>query len=216
MKFKISNNFKILIALSFLSLTNLINAATLGEQEFGLVGKTGNCIFISEDIGGEYHLSRFLTLVIGGNGFSLGKIELEKYKQWDWVEDWKENLRLEDFSRIRKTESEFQIGEKQHVQAPAGNDKLLEEFKAHLRKGGSNGVSWNKKMGKAGMIPPVCKGFDVKNTYYYPGGLYVNYEIAKAFCFERSGVVLLFTENPERSVGLDTMHGFIVLQTNLN
>lgn len=205
-----------LLVVVFLGLNPFCRAATLGKQEFGLIGKAGNCIFISEDIGGEYQQSRFLTLIIGENGFSLGELELEKYKQWGWLENWKENLRLEDFSRIRKTESGFQIGENQHIKAPAGDDKLLGEFKEHIRKGGSNGESWNKKMGEAGIIPPVCEGLDVKDAYYYPSGLYINYEIVKAFRFERSGIVLLFTENPEKAVGLDTMHGFIVLKTDLN
>ena len=46
----------------------------------------------------------------------------------------------------------------------------------------------------------------------YPEGLYVDYQISKAYYFPGSGYILVFTHQPLIASGNDTMHGFLLFK----
>ncbi len=61
------------------------------------------------------------------------------------------------------------------------------------------------------MLPPV-DGVRINLVYHYPTGLYINYEINKVYYSPNFGYLLIFTRQPKLAVGLDTMHGFVILK----
>ncbi|OQA00291.1 MAG: hypothetical protein BWY71_00770 [Planctomycetes bacterium ADurb.Bin412] len=62
------------------------------------------------------------------------------------------------------------------------------------------------------MVLPGFDGLSARLVYFYPAGLYVNYEIDRVYYFPKSRYLLIFTRQPQKAVGLDTMHGFLLFR----
>ena len=98
-----------------------------------------------------------------------------------------------------------------HIKAPDNNPKLMANFDKHIVDGGSNGTTWNKEQQLAGIINSEIHNTNTKMLYFYPKGLYINYEISNVYYFPVSHYILIFTNQNHLAVGLDTMHGFFLL-----
>jgi hypothetical protein len=192
----------------------IASAATLGKQIFVFIAKGRNCYWITEDITGEYHSSHLLQLVTTEDSAALGKFELKNFGQWAQLAETAEKFRTEQPIELTITEDKKLTAENPDwtISAPGEDAELFEKFRDHIKAGGSNAKTWHKKMGRAGVTAPKLNSAKAELLYYYPSGLYVNYDLDRAYYFERSGQVLLFTTNQARAVGMDTMHGFMVLK----
>ena len=102
------------------------------------------------------------------------------------------------------------------ILSPAPNDSLTQAFKDFMRQGYAGASEWNDAMGTGGFDPPRVNGTDWDLVYYYPSGLYIDYEIREAYYFPGTGYLLLFTHQDMLATGMDTMHGFMILRLNLS
>ena len=188
-------------------------ASTNGEQAFELLGKAGSVVWVAEDIGGEYCLSRLHQIVIEPNSVSAGASELKQYKDWQPARDLMGRLALEKALPLERLE-DGRLADpsgKLTIAAPAPDSNLLARFHEHIAAGGSNALTWAAAMGQSPLQPPRVNNSPAKVLYPLPGGLYLNYALDRGWHFPRSGLVLLFTHQPTRAVGLDTMHGILLL-----
>ncbi len=190
--------------------------ATNCEQRFALIGRTkGACptFWIAEDLSGECHQSHLLQVVLAGGRAMLVRSELELQKDWDWLRRDMGRFRTEaPIKLVRVGDTWRTKGVTWYVRGPEEKPSLGRAFDEHIRSGGSGAASWNGKRGAEGVVPPRVDGFDAELVYYYGRGLYVNYDIAQVFYFPETGYLLVFTEQKKRAVGLDTMHGFMLLR----
>ena len=139
--------------------------------------------------------------------------DLELQKDWQWLATVMKKFRTEKPIELANVEGKWRAkAVKWFVEAPAMNEQLIAAFGKHIMEGGNNGKSWNKKMGRSGIVSPVVNGIEVEMAYYYDSGLYVDYEIKKVYYFARSGYLLAFTGQKRLAVGGDTMHGFLLLR----
>ena len=68
-----------------------------------------------------------------------------------------------------------------------------------------------KDKGKDGISLPKIEGLKTELLFSYETGLYINYEISEVHYFPNS-YILVFTHQPIKSVGGDTMHGFFIFK----
>ncbi len=204
----------LVVFLALLIIPAVNQAASLGRQEFGFIGKGQNVFWITEDIGGQYELSQLLQVVIDDESAVLGTIEMTEFRQWDWLDENAKNLRTEIAVPLKLNDEGLLEAQDAYISIapPKENDQLLEKFNEHVRQGGSNAVTWHKKKDLDGVTEPAVSGIDTKLVYHYPAGFYVNYELDRGYWLPRSGYIVVFTEQPIRAVGMDTMHGFMILR----
>lgn len=192
-------------------------ASTSGEQAFELLGKAGNVIWIAEDIGGEYCLSRLHQIVIEPNRVSAGASDLKEYQGWRPVRDMMGRLAQERVLPLKRMEdgSLTDPSGDLTITAPSPDPNLLARFHEHIAAGGSNALTWAAAIGSVPLLPPQVNGRRAHILYRLPAGLYVNYALDRGWYIPQSGLILILTRQPVRAVGMDTMHGLLVLRAPL-
>lgn len=197
----------LLIALHLPSLV----ASTNGTQTFEFLGRSGSALWIAEDIGGEYCLSRLHHLVIEDGRAAAGTSELKEYGNWQPVRDLVTRLRLEKAVPLKKRPDGSLASGDLTLTAPPADPAQMESFHDHIRTGGSNALTWADQTGGPAIHPPLINGRPAQILYSLPAGLYISYTLDQAWFFPRTSQILLFTHQPTPAVGLDTMHGLLLL-----
>lgn len=186
------------------------SGASFCKQEFELLAVGNDVIFIREDVTGECLSSDLLVLNTAGEQCSAGRIGLKKFGQWKKVrEAFGEFARREAVELVEKdgtfTCKQLELG----IKDPAERPSLMAMFEQHVKEGGSGGRSFNSEVGKFTL--PVSTGRALRKVYMYPAGLYINYTIDRAYYLPGSGRIIVFTKQARTAVGMDTMHGFMIL-----
>lgn len=96
--------------------------------------------------------------------------------------------------------------------SPPQDANLARAFDDHVGGGGSDGATWIEEKGDAGIVSPLINGEPAQVVYAYPGGLYVNYELARVVGILGRDEVIVFTHQDKLAVGLNSMHGFLVVR----
>ena len=198
------------------TLSSTAAAATMGEQSFHLLFKAGDVVWIGEDIGGEYELSVLHQVAITKDGILAGQSELRAFRHWSPIRDLKPHFRIASVLELkpdadkRWTHPDLSWT----IQPPAEKPSLAEAFDRHVRDGGSHAGTFYAQQNAPPEHPPVIIGADAEPLYYSGRGLFFNYTLEAAWFFPRSGLLLVFTRQPIVAVGLDTMHGFVVMRLN--
>lgn len=195
-----------------LSLSALkVRSATFCKQEFGLLAASRDMVLISEDISGECMGSALLSVHFRGEGPTLGRLELKEYKNWG---DFRDSLAVFHTAKIVEMSEKngaFSVPKgKMTLRAPAADAKLMAEFEKHIQAGGSGARTWNESSAKYSL--PAVTGAKAFLDYYYPNGLYINYTLDRAYYLPQSGRLLIFTRQEKTAVGMDSMHGFMILR----
>ncbi len=207
----------ILLAIGMmLSASVSVLAATNGVQTFDFLFKSGDVLWIGEDIGGEYELSVLHQVVVRDDGVAAGQSELKTFRQWAPIAALDTSVRTEAVIRLESlSDGRWGHSDLTWTLRPPDEDKTLTElFIAHVQAGGSNAESFYAAEQAPAKQPPLFRGADAEPLYFSDRGLFFNYTIDSAYVFVRSGLVLVFTHQPTKAVGLDTMHGFIVMRLN--
>jgi hypothetical protein len=198
------------------SMSVSVLAATNGVQTFDLLFKSGDVLWIGEDIGGEYELSVLHQVVVRDDGVAAGQSELKTYRQWAPIAALDTYVRTDLVIRLESlSDGRWGHSDLTWTLRPPDEDKTLtESFIAHVQAGGSNAESFYAAKQAPAKQPPLFRGADAEPLYFSDRGLFFNYTIDSSYIFFRSGLVLVFTHQPAKAVGLDTMHGFIVMRFN--
>jgi hypothetical protein len=96
---------------------------------------------------------------------------------------------------------------------PPGPNKVLHKrYLEAARTWCSSAEAWNEHIGAEGTLYPAVRGMETTLVYAYARGYYVNYRIKRALYLPDRSLVFVQTEQTERAVGNDTMHGFLILR----
>lgn len=202
-----------LSSLSFSPVENALKVVTSNCHQtfhFFFISQGTPTFWIGEDVSGECEYSKLLRINIIDSTVSVSQTELKKYKNWGIIPELNSLLRIYEETPLELNDSEWK-NEDFKIIAPDYDSSLSVEFNDHIRKGGSNAYSWIKVKGNDGIKLPEIEGIKTELLYSYKTGLYINYEITDVHYFP-SLYVLIFTHQPRKAVGLDTMHGFLIFK----
>lgn len=213
---KYLNYLIVVFSLSFLSFSpveNISNILTTNCHQtfhFFFLSQGSPTFWIGEDLSGECKYSRLLHISITDSTVAISESELEEYNNWENIP------KLNSLFKVYTEEPLILKGNvwenKDLKVSPPDFDSLLyEDFSEHIVQGGSNAISWYQLKGKKGIILPNVEGIKTELLFSYKTGLYINYEISEVHYFLKRYIVV-FTHQPIKSVGLDTMHGFLILK----
>ncbi len=193
-----------------------VQAASGGEQTFQFLFKTGDVLWIAEDIGGQYELSALHQVAVSGDGVAAGQSELKTYRHWQPIVELESHFRTRPVVKLEPMEGGlWGQSELQWTIGPPDEDPALTAaFNQHVYDGGSNAETFYAEDNAPAKHLPTVAGAKAEPLYFSGRGLYFNYTIDSAYFFPRSGLLLVFTHQSITAVGLDTMHGFIVMQIN--
>ena len=212
-------HLKILIAifsLSFLSFSPVdITSKVLTTNchqtfHFFFLSQGSPTFWIGEDLSGECQISRLLNISVNDTSGSVSQSELNEYNNWNFVEELNTVFRKYEEQSLELKGNIWQFKDLK-ISKPPYESLLAEEFNEHIGQGGSNAYSWLKIKGKDGIILPKIDGIKTELLFSYKSGLYINYEISEVHYFPNA-YLLVFTNQPRKAVGLDTMHGFFIFK----
>lgn len=197
-----------------LTLSMAASGATNGEQTFRLLFKAGDAVWIAEDIGGEYEQSVLHQVVTSGEAVADGQTTLKTYGDWAAIESLQAHFRTETGVALqpRPDGGLARPGLTWTLRPPAEDAALTDAFHKHVAAGGSDARSFYGADAPPARHPPVIEGAKAEPLWFSGRGLFCNYTISAAYYFPRSGLLLVFTRQAEHAVGLDTMHGFVLLK----
>jgi hypothetical protein len=203
-----------ILLMSLLCMTDVSQASTSGEQDFHFFGKTGDTIWITEDIGGEYRLSILHQCIVSGDEVVHGVSTAKKYAQWQPLTKLTQMLDRNQVVAIGlKQDGSYGHAELNWtVSAPAEDPNFAADFGRHIEAGGSNARTWAQANPSRVLQVPQFENAQAQMLYSYGRGLYVNYRIDWACWLPQSRLLVLFTYQPLKAVGMDTMHGFMLLR----
>lgn len=171
--------------------------------------------WIGEDLSGECESSRLLHISINDDSSVLvSESVLKEYNNWGNIPELISLFRIYEEQAVELNGNVWK-NEEFIIKPPDYDSSLAEEFTEHIRQGGSNARSWIKFKGNDGIEPPKIEGIKTELLFSYEIGLYINYEISEVHYFPKS-FILIFTHQPKKAVGLDTMHGFFIFKINNN
>ncbi len=186
------------------------------KQVFNFMGLSEGpkpVFWITEDLSGECNTSRLLQVVMADSTPFVIYTELKESGNWDWFKKGVEYLQMKPALRLNNQDGIWTVErETWRIKTPSHDQNLSEAFDKHIRAGGSNGITWNKDRVSDGVILPQVEDAKTNLVYYYRAGLYINYEIDKVYYFPNFGYLLIFTRQSKLAIGLDTMHGFVILK----
>ena len=166
--------------------------------------------WIGEDLSGECQFSKLLNISIDDSLVSFSQTELKEYKKWGNIPSLSSLFKIYDEKPLTVIDNVWENKDLK-IELPEFDSLLAEEFKEHIRQGGSNASSWLKLKGDKGIRLPKIEGIQTKLLFSYNQGLYINYKISEVHYFPNA-FLLVFTNQPQKAVGLDTMHGFLMFK----
>ncbi|HPD46644.1 MAG TPA: hypothetical protein P5279_08940 [Anaerohalosphaeraceae bacterium] len=201
--------------LALASVANTALASTSCDQTFTFLGLTRGSqpvLWIAETLGGECYSAQLVQVILSEPNAAMAATDIPS-REIAWLKDIMENFATEKALALEATQGRWAVrGMNWHIRPPQARSDLATAFAAHVAAGGSNGSSWNAEQGLRAVITPELGNAKARLIYAYPAGLYFNYDIAQAYYFPRRGLLLVFTRQKMLAVGLDTMHGFMVLK----
>jgi len=135
-------------------------------------------------------------------------------KEWGWLKDGMVHFETEEPVALFERDGKWTTGQAPwYIQAPEYSEELVAAYEAHVRQyNGQNLPAWMKDQGAKAIQEPQVSNMKATVVYAYPSGLYMDYSISSAYYFPKSGYLLVFTKQKRLAVGLDTMHGFLLLR----
>ncbi|MBE0534359.1 MAG: hypothetical protein IH624_01730 [Phycisphaerae bacterium] len=190
-------------------------ASTSCDQKFTFLGLTRGSqpiLWVAEELGGECLSTQLVQVILDDPNAVTVSTEIPS-RQVTWLKDAMKQFATEAARPLDDVQGLWMArGATWYVKPPNPRSDLSLAFSAHVAGGGSNGISWNKERGLKGVVAPEVGNAGARLIYSYPAGLYFNYTISQAYFFPRSGHLVVFTHQKLLAVGLDTMHGFMVLK----
>lgn len=196
-----------------------IGATTDCVQTLDLLGVTGTgadgpyVFWVAEDLAGECCESRLIQVVVQKEQAGLIQSSLKGFQDWGCL---KEAVALMEGPKGLSLKKEDTCWQDEHAQVrladPAPNEVLFKRYRKEVATWCSSAREWNNHMGIEGISCPSIEGMNLELLYAYSRGLYINYSIKRVYYYPDRALLFVQTEQKERAVGMDTMHGFLVLR----
>lgn len=189
--------------------------STSCDQKFTFLGLTRGSrpvVWVAEELGGECLSAQLVQAILDDPNTTTISTDIPS-RDIGWLKDAIGNFAAEKTQPLEDVQGLWMArGTTWYIKPPKPRSDLPVAFNAHVAAGGSNGLSFNRERGSKDVVIPEVGNAKARLVYYYPAGLYFNYTISQAYFSPRSGFLVLFTRQKTLAVGLDTMHGFMVLK----
>ena len=200
-----------------------LQAASLGVQTFTFLAKSEEnkshphpVFWITEDIGGDYQFSRLLLVTILPSQTILTSVGLRNFREWNLLKESTQQLETELYVELKEHNGNWKPDSALwYIRVPSHSKNLSKQYEKYVAEDNTgDGINWNRKHGLKGVQLPIVGVAQTEQIYFYPVGLYINYDIARIYYFPKSKYILIFThQNWVRSAsGGNTMHGFLLLK----
>jgi len=191
--------------------------ATLCDQTFTIHGKTSGenaMLFWSVVLGGECEgYIRGFVLVLGD---TITPILTTQKWGMDWVPRLFKDISEEKSIKIEETDGRYVINDTVWIEPPAEDTTFPRKFGTVINRGGDGPKDWYRECPVNCSDYPIVHGCAAAVVYSYEGGLYKNYSFKDLLYYPESGYLVVITDQPLKAVGLDTMHGLLVLRLKTN
>ncbi|NQV33714.1 MAG: hypothetical protein HQ515_13560 [Phycisphaeraceae bacterium] len=199
--------------------SGMVQATSFCEQTLKLLGVSGEgangpCMFwVAEDLSGECGESRLIQVVIQTDHAGLIKSPLKRHQDWGCVGEAVALLEGPETVPLKKQDLSWQDEDGQiRLTVPDPNQALHERYLKAADTWCSSAREWNVRMGVQGTLCPSVDGSQLELLYAYAAGYYVNYRIKQVLYVPDRALLFVRTEQKQKAVGMDTMHGFLVLR----
>ncbi len=206
----------VVFSFSFISFYSIDNSSIVLSTNchqtfhFFFLSEGSPTFWIGEDLSGECRTSRLLNISVNDSSVSVSQSDLSNYQNWGTIPKLSSLFRRYEEQSLEFKDNIWQTKDLK-ISPPVYDSLLAEEFNEHIYQGGSNAYSWIKIKGKDGVILPQIEGLKAELLFSYQTGLYINYEISDVHYFQNA-FLLVFTNQPKKAIGLDTMHGFFIFK----
>ena len=186
------------------------------KQKFSFIfhDKSSNVFWIREQlIGDGCQYSNIIQVKIDDGGIST---QIEHTNDFDtWYQQKTEQINTEQLDYVVDLEESNKGWEyallQLKVKKPSYNAKLMNYYLEELNT--VCGAGWNNAMGINGRdLPKISSDKLLKLIYFYPEGLYFNYELSQVICFPDTQYLLMFTHQETLCHGGESMHGFLLFK----
>lgn len=188
-------------------------ASSMCDQTFTIHGKTKgetSLLFWDEYRGGQCGEWYGCALVLGIPGTPLMTLTADRQT---WVASLLDDLPTEEMERVEASDGVYRINDSVWVEPPPEDTIFVRKFSG-LVSGGSYGDAraWHRMCSSNCEDYPIVHGCVSDVVYAYEGGVYKNYTFKEVLYYPESGYLVVTTDQPLTAVGLDTMHGLLVLK----
>lgn len=184
-----------------LALIYLLLLPTNCTQDFSFPGASNEKIWVIEHVGGTCHY--FKLIQINYSDSSITGVEskvLEDMQTDSFINSFAGSRHISTLELTRVGDHLTPIPQMNFTLQQPGADSSL------LAKNFRDGVRINPPS----IVAPIFAGVHAQLLYQYDAGLYVNYQIDRAYLVPDNNIVIVFTHNPLLTAGGDTMNGFMI------
>ena len=156
-----------------------------------------------EHVGGECHYSKLMELSYSDTSITSVELKILEYKNTDYFAASfaaSEQISTIELSKIGDDLTD--IPQLSATLRPPSADSIL------LAKCFRNGV----RMYPLPIVLPIMSGVRTQLLYQYDAGLYVNYQIDRAYLVPARNILIMFTKGSLLTTGGDTMNGFMIFR----
>jgi hypothetical protein len=206
----------ILFALLFFAINNVHSTSYCEQDIFLLTKPTGTIasFWIGESVSGECNYDQIIQIFVDQDSINKSIISLKGNSDWQKIQELLKSIESEEPKTLENNSDVFFIKYPGiSILKPKHNAVLAKEFSKYEAVG-KNVIDWNKSNKERGIIFPKFNGINSTLIYYYPKGLYINYNISRIHYFPKSQYLLIIIDQPRKAVGFDTMHGFMIFKIN--
>ena len=213
---KYLNYIIVALSLSLLSFSPVKNTSRIFTTNchqtfhFFFLSQGSPTFWIGEDLSGECNYSRLLQIGIKDSTVSVSESVLKGYNNWGNIPELRSLFNIYKEEPLKLKDDVWESKDLK-VSPPTFDSLLYKEFNEHILQGGSNAISWIKLKGNEGIKLPKIDGIKTEFLFDYKTGLYINYEISEVHYFPKK-YIIVFTHQPKKAVGLDTMDGFLIFK----
>jgi hypothetical protein len=170
--------------------------------------------WIAGDLGGEAAMSQLLVLSVRADTAIVARADLTRMEEWGWLKGGMVHFETEESLKLYEQDGKWTTGRAPwYLQDPGRDEDLVSAFDAHCGKyNGENLRAWARDEGERAIQRPRISKMKADLVYAYPAGLHTDCSISAAYYFPKSGYLLVFTKQERRTVGMGTMHGFLLLR----
>ncbi len=191
--------------------------ASLCDQTFTIHGKTSGdnaMLFWSVVLGGDCEpIVRGFVLVLGDTTTPV--LTTQRWGM-DWVQRIFNDISEEKSIKIEETDGRYVINDTVWIEPPAEDTTFLRKFQTVIKHGCRGPKDWYCECPVNCSDYPIVHGCEADIVYAYEGGVYKSYSFKDVLYYPESGYLVVISDQPVKAVGLDTMHGMLVLRLKTN
>jgi len=184
-------------------------SSSLCDQTFTVYGKTKgeNSLLFWEVIrGGACEGGYGCSLVLGD---SVVPVMTFNSGGGTWITRLFTDLPVEKAVKIEPSEGAYKINDSISIDPPPEDTTFVRKFSSLMR---ADPKGWYRACPVNCSDYPIVHGCQSQVVYAYKGGVYKNYQFKDVIYYPESNYIVIVTDQPAKTTGLDTMHGLLVIR----